>query len=154
MKIIKQPMNKLLLDAMNINKRYNRPFQLKGNVTRTMAILRYVSAFNSGFCRIKQLRVSLPSLDGMSLSSILWSFPKQCSDAQLFPRKQLFITFFFSLTRKTIKKTTSQLHVAQHIQFKFFKINHPQHGSLQENVLKLLYIWKKKKKMWLLRNLV
>ena len=42
MKIIKQPMNKLLLDAMNINKRYNRPFQLQVNVTRTMAILRYV----------------------------------------------------------------------------------------------------------------
>ena len=41
MKIIKQPMNKLLLDAMNINKRYNRPFQLQVNVTRTMAILRH-----------------------------------------------------------------------------------------------------------------
>lgn len=26
---------------MNINKRYNRPFQLQVNVTRTMAILRY-----------------------------------------------------------------------------------------------------------------
>ena len=34
-------MNKLLFGAMNINKRYNRPFQLQVNVTRTMAILRY-----------------------------------------------------------------------------------------------------------------
>ena len=35
-------MNKLLLGAMNNNKRYNRPFQLQVNVPRTIGILRDV----------------------------------------------------------------------------------------------------------------
>ena len=35
-------MNKLLLGAMNNNKRHNRPFQLQVNVPRTIGILRDV----------------------------------------------------------------------------------------------------------------
>ena len=40
-------MNKLLLGAMNNNKRYNRPFQLQVNVPRTIGILRDVSEATS-----------------------------------------------------------------------------------------------------------
>ena len=52
-------MNKFLFGAMNINKRYNRPFQLQVNVTRTMAILRYgkISSILNKYCKDLNVKI-------------------------------------------------------------------------------------------------
>ena len=70
-------MNKLLLGAMNNNMRYNRPFQMRVNVPRTIDILRDgdVSALSDG------VSIWLPRRNLLLLRTILSQNTKKAKKA-------------------------------------------------------------------------